>query len=151
MHEIRWFAFVSALILAPMAVAAVGGIISVLSAWVGGGYNPLTIIGFTAVMAALWGAPTYLTFGAVTFWYALRRWGIESSFVVAGFAANLLSAPVVAAYFWLADPTAVAGGTAFTIGFGCIFAPLLGGLFGTIYRAFVTKGDTLREGAHGPH
>ena len=149
MHEVRWFAFVPALILAPLALAVPAMGVLALSAWLEVGFNPVSIVAFIAVFAAIFGAPTYLTFGAAAFWYAHWRLGPGAPFWAFGLGANVASTPAVAAFYWLTDPSSLATDTAFVVGFGCIFAPLWGGLFGWIYRGFVRKGDALRAAAHG--
>lgn len=147
MHDVRWGAFIPALILASLvlAIPAFGAL--ALGAWLNAGINPLGIVAMATVVAAGAGAPTYLTLGAAAFWYALRRTGPDASFWSMALAANLIATPFVLAFFLISDPRDALGSTVFLIGFGCIFAPLWGGIFGWIYRTFTRIGAKLRDRA----
>jgi hypothetical protein len=60
-------------------------------------FTLLTCYLFIPVLALAFGAPTYLTFGALFFWLALRNgWDSWPQIAGMGLLANLSSAPAVA-------------------------------------------------------
>ena len=116
-HLIDPVAFFAALIFGPIVVTL------------------LTFYLFIPVFALAFGAPTYLTFGALFFWFALRKgWDSWPQITGMGFLANLASAPAV--YMVLSNRQAwdATGATLTIIGFGCIFAPLWSIGFAVLYR-----------------
>ncbi len=147
MHDVRWGAFIPALILAPLVLAVPAFGVLALGTWLNAGINPLGIVAMATVVAAGAGAPTYLTLGAAAFWHALRRTGPQAPFWLMALAANLISTPFVLAFLLVLDPRDALGTTVFLIGFGCIFAPLWGGIFGWIYRTFTRMGERLKSRA----
>lgn len=149
MHEIRWFAFIPALILAPLALAVPAfGVVALIGS-LGADFNAFAIAVYAMVAAPFLGAPTYLTFGAFAFGLGLHRMGLDAPFWSIGLAANLISAPLVYLVLLAVNPDEALPLTAFVVGFGTVFAPIWGAIFGWIYRAMVRKGDALREAAHG--
>lgn len=148
MHEIRWGAFITALILAPLTLAIPALVILMVLVPMSVGNNPIGIVAMATFVAAFAGAPTYLTLGAACFWYVLRRSGPDTPFFWSmALAANLVSTPLVLIFFLLIDAREALGSTAFLIGFGCIYAPLWGLIFGWIYRWFTHIGDRLQNKA----
>ena len=149
MHEVRWFAFFPALVLAPLVLAVPSLLIMFAASVSGIDIGALAFVLGTSIVAVGMGAPTYLTFGLAGFVWALKKFGPDAPFLMIAFVANLGSAPFVLALLFLLDASDEWQTTAFTVGFGCIFAPIWGALFGWIYRSFVRKGDALRRRAHG--
>ena len=116
-HLIDPVAFFAALIFGPIA------------------FTLLTFFLFIPVFALAFGAPTYLTFGALFFWLSLRRgWDGLLQIAAIGFLANLASAPAVYAVFSDLHYSSVAERTMMIIGIGCIFAPLWSLFFAVLYR-----------------
>jgi len=146
MAEVRWGAFIPALILAPLVLClpALAGF--ALLYLLGATDNVFALILAVVSFAAATGAPTYLTFGAFAFHAALRR-GIP--LWTAAIAANVISAPVVLIAFRLLGTGwgDALGATVYLIIFGCIFAPLWGVIFEALYDLFVRIGDGLRARA----
>ena len=113
-HLIDPVAFFAALIFGPIA------------------FTLLTFYLFVPVFALAFGAPTYLTFGALFFWLALRKgWDSWPQITGIGFLANLASAPAV---FLVLSHFEAMEGTTMIIGMGCIFAPLWSLSFAILYR-----------------
>ena len=121
-HPVDPVAFVVALIGAPILVGLIGF-------WA---VVPIFAIGF--------GAPTYLTFGALFLFLALHS-GADTLDRLAFWAsiANLASAPAIWAAMhigWGESADDAWFATQFTVGWGLIFAPLWGLVFGWLYRLF---------------
>ena len=138
MADVRWRAFVPALILAPLVPAALAALVFFLAGQTDtNALSPLFILSSAIISGVTFGAPTYLTFGSVAFWRVARRGrrGI-GAFASAGFVANLVSSPAVLAFFLVTSADEALGLTAMLIGFGCLYAPVWGGLFGLLYRRF---------------
>ena len=115
-------AFVVALIGAPILVGLIGF-------WA---VVPIFAIGF--------GAPTYLTFGTLFLFLALHS-GTDTLDRLALWAsiANLASAPAIWVAIrigWGESADDAWFATQFTVGWGLIFAPLWGLVFGWLYRVF---------------
>ena len=53
MHEVRWFAFIPALLLAPLVLAIPSLGVVALSAWADVGFNPVSIVAFVTFAAAI--------------------------------------------------------------------------------------------------
>ena len=148
MPKIRWFAFVPALILAPLAVGIPAAILLWLNFLVfDDGINVLTFVLGIAVYATAVGAPTYLLFGTPAFIKALRDNPKNPPTATYAVVANLISAPFLLVVLLLFQTTEELATTAFITGFGLVFAPLWGAVFGLIYTSFVRKGDELRARA----
>ena len=147
MYEVRWGAFIAALFLAPLVLAVPAMAILFLMSLVESGLSPIFSFLFAPVFAVMAGAPTYLTLGTASGWYALRRIGPNAPFWAIGFGTNLISAPMVLLFFVWLNPEAALSSTAFVIGFGCIFAPIWGTIGGWLYRRFTKIGDGLQERA----
>ncbi len=133
-------AFIWALILAPL----VTGLPAFAVLWVLGFaeiyLDGLSIVLGATAIATVLGAPTYLTFGTAAFVIALRRRRahISRTGLVAGFVANLVSAPIVFVLVFIFDASEAWGMTVFIVGFGCIFAPLWGWICGALYARFTS-------------
>ncbi|NNJ67896.1 MAG: hypothetical protein HKP54_07630 [Boseongicola sp.] len=113
-HLIDPLAFFAALILGPIV------------------FTLLTFYLFIPMFALAFGAPTYLTFGALFFWLALRKgWDSWPQITGVGFLANLASAPAV---FLVLSHFEAMEATMMIIGMGCIFAPLWSLFFALLYR-----------------
>lgn len=138
MREIYWGAFAGAAILTSLVPAVPALLILWILVKVQAG--AIIIIPAAAIAAAGMGAPTYLLFGLPAFALAIRRTGVEHCWA-AGLVANLVSAPFVLVFLILfsREPW---GGTAFLVGFGCIFAPLWGAIFRWLYGAFTRQDRT---------
>ncbi len=147
MHEVRWGAFIPALLLAPLVLAVPAMAILFLTSLVQSGLSPIFSFVVAPVFAVMIGAPTYLTLGTASCWYALRRIGPNAPFWAIGLGANLISAPLVLLFLVWLDPKNALDTTAFVIGFGCIFAPIWGAIGGLLYRRFTKIGDGLQERA----
>lgn len=116
-HLIDPVAFFAALILGPIV------------------FTLLTFYLFIPVFALAFGAPTYLTFGALFFWLSLK-WGWDGllQITVMGFLANLASAPAVLLVLGHFQGSNAQGSTMMIVGIGCIFAPLWSLFFAALYR-----------------
>ena len=136
MADVRWRAFLPALILAPLIPAALGAAVLYL-AYLGDAeaFAPLFFVAAAAVYGVMLGAPTYLVFGGIAFWLAARR-AMRGGYAVMAFLANLASAPAVLVFFLVFSSGDAFGITALIIGFGSLFAPIWGGIFGALYRRF---------------
>ena len=116
-HLIDPVAFFTALIFGPIA------------------FTLLTFYLFIPVFALAFGAPTYLTFGALFFWLALRKgWDSWPQITGMGFLANLASAPAVYIFLTNLPSWDATEATSMIIGMGCIFAPLWSLFFAVLYR-----------------
>lgn len=116
-HLIDPVAFFAALIFGPIA------------------FTLLTFFLFIPVFALAFGAPTYLTFGALFFFLSLRRgWDGLLQITGMGFLANLASAPAVLLVLGHFQGADAQGSTMMIIAMGCIFAPLWSLFFAALYR-----------------
>ncbi len=119
-RQVRWLAFIAALIASPITVA---------------------ILGFWAIVpifAALLGAPTYMLFGAPAFYLAIRSGKKRvHHFLTAGLLAHLVSLPAFALYANLTSAGADLLEMIFF--FGCVFAPIWGLVFGLYYCTFAPR------------
>jgi|GEM_PF-3067160 len=129
--------FIVALVLAPLTISLPALALAWLLEASGGIPTGLNIVMVIAFASAIFGAPTYLTFGTGFFIMILKRSAAVTplNFAVAGFVANMVSIPVVAAF------SAATGGNSlatiyFYNGFGAIFAPLWGAIFAALYFRF---------------
>ena len=97
----------------------------------------ISFLSFIAVFPAAalpFGTPSYLVFGAPAFWLAIRH-GTSTS--AAGLAANVVSIPFVAFYFFAFEEHVEIGSVVVIyLLFGSVFATIWGGIFGTIYNRF---------------
>lgn len=122
-------AFFTALAAAPLAMALIGAALL-----------PVAGVGFIVLVSIPLGAPSYLLVGGPLFWLTVLD-GRRSAFpfVVAGFMANLIAAPLMLIALL---PTAGSfedayGPALFVHGFGVLFAPLYGLLFGLVFGKLV--------------
>ena len=130
-HAIRPLAFVLALVLAPLVLAAPAFGLIWLFHQIGFEAQGLIVVLVIPVAAVLFGAIPYLLFGTPAFLLAVRK---DFSAATAAFLANLAAAP----FFFLVflarqgaeDAWAVVGMMLF---FGSIAAPIWGGFFGWLY------------------
>ena len=137
MADVRWRALLPALIISPLVPAAIGAGVLFLASLTGGEAVAPTIIAAAAIYGAMLGAPTYLIFGGIAFWLTIRRArGNPRGFWFWALIANLISAPFVLMFFMVLPGGDPFGPTGALIGFGCIFAPVWGGLFGMFHRWF---------------
>ena len=144
MHEVRWGAFIPAVILAPfIPIVPALAVLALMSTF--DAFNVFGMLALIVTYAAFIGAPTYLTFGGVAAWYALTRHGPNAPFWLFGILANLASSVVILPVMLLAEQE-VLSAVAF-IASGCIFAPSWGTIGGWLYRRFTKIGDGLQERA----
>jgi hypothetical protein len=137
-NRINPAAFIFALILAPLVTGLPAFALIWLLIIAEIELSRLSIVVSIPAMATVVGAPTYLTFGTVAFVLALRsrRDGGGHPVVWYAFIANLASAPAIFFVFLLTYATDELMFTVFFIGFGLIFAPLWGWIFGALYARF---------------
>lgn len=136
-------AFFLALIGAPAVIGGVGWALWTLGALASPPDNPIAVAGAIIGLSAPFGAPFYVIFGGAFFWRIASR-GADSvwRYVGAGFIANAAAAPVT--LLLLVAVTAFNGGSmggvsiALAIhGFGLVFAPFYGAVFGWLYLRFI--------------
>jgi len=135
-RPVRPLPFLAALILAPLVPSGLGLGVILLTKGLGAISAALAFPLMVLVFAAPFGAPTYLTFGTAGFWHAIRSGAGIAGITGVAFTANLASAFAVYPVFWLSGARDAAGATAFIVGFGLIFAPLWGAIFGALYGRF---------------
>ena len=133
-EPIKPIAFIAALILAPLVFAApFFGILLLASTATSGGGGGLLIFAIP-VFAVFFGAIPYLLLGTPAFVLALRK---RVSTAIAAFAANAAAFPLIFAFFAITNRPGSADDMAwFIFAFGCVFAPIWGGIFGALYRKF---------------
>ncbi len=135
-EPIKPIAFVAALILAPLVFAAPFFALLLLASTAPSGGGAGLFIFAIPVFAVFFGAIPYLLLGTPAFVLALRK---RFSTAGAAFIANAAAYPVTFAYFAVTDRTGSADGFAgFIFAFGCVFAPIWGGIFGALYRKFTS-------------
>ncbi|MEO1140328.1 MAG: hypothetical protein AAFW87_12830 [Pseudomonadota bacterium] len=113
-------AFFAALFGAPLVVAVVGF-------WIGG----------IPIAAVVFGGPLYLVVGTpVLLWHLARH--APNSWTIAGLAFLSFAVLIAAAgvYSVLLDEDGIIQFLMFFAGFGLVFAPIWGGVFGILYRQF---------------
>ena len=118
---------------------ALAGAPSVM-ALVGLATAPLFGVGLIVLFSIPFGAPSYLLVGAPLFWLQVLSGGRGVvRFVIAGFLANLIAAPVtILALPPFGAPLDEAMQAAvFIHGFGAVFSPLYGLLFGVLFTWLV--------------
>jgi len=97
--------------------------------------------------AAWWGLPAYLVLGLPLFWLTIKNCPEAiarheySPFIIAGFVANLATYP-----FYLVGMESMGMRSAeewalFCFGFGLVFAPLHGLVFGALYSGWMESGS----------
>ncbi|MEO0819460.1 MAG: hypothetical protein AAF074_03445 [Pseudomonadota bacterium] len=126
--RVDWAAFAGAAVLAPLALAFGGSLLIV------------------PIAAAFWGLPTYLLCGLPAALVAAEDWERSGrrrgvwSFALAGAVANLFTWPVLAVLLSSAPlpgfPQDLDFFPPFAAAFGFVFGPILGLLFGWLYRSF---------------
>ena len=131
------FAFVSALILAPLTIAVPAYGILFAASYAEAPIAQFIVL-FFPIGAAWIGAPTYLTFGAFSFLRTLKRGGTSAgSLVLAGLRAHAVSAPFVLIPLSLTEPSSDVLPTAVAFFLlGLIFAPLWSAIFALLYERF---------------
>lgn len=116
-HRVHIPAFFGALILAPLAFAAMSFILVI------------------PVFAVFFGALPYLVFGGPALFWALSQ-GIRkpTELAMVGFCANAVFVVISASYVAATTPRELDAYLGLFAGFGSIFAPLWGLTFGHLYR-----------------
>lgn len=136
----RPYAFAVALIGAPLIVAAIGGVMTLVGGAIGSEY--LEGPGFIILMSLPFGGLSYLVAGGVLFWRAAargKRMALDYLFAgfIANFAAGAASIPLLAvgsiAFGFLGSAGELIGVSLLVHAFGLLFAPIFGLLFGLIY------------------
>jgi len=137
LHKVRPFAFVAALVLAPLTLGAPAfALIWLMSVFEPPNAGPIILVVFPAAATVL-GAPTYLLFGGPAFWYALRR-GIWVPWIAV--LANLVSLPLVFGVFLMFEPLSDVPVVVGTFGLlGTVFAFTWGAIFQALYRRFAKE------------
>lgn len=131
---IKPVAFVAALILAPVAFTAPFAALAMLLDSVSWDNNGLTFLVAIPVAALLFGAVPYLLFGAPAFIIALRK---NASTAGAAFGVNAAAFPALWLFFAVTEnANGSVAMASFISGFGCLFAPLWGVVFGQLYDRF---------------
>ncbi|MEM9138544.1 MAG: hypothetical protein AAGB15_01815 [Pseudomonadota bacterium] len=123
-----WRAFVLAMIATPIVLAVCGAVL------------------FIPIFAAIFGLPMQLTLGSVAAWLAITRGRLDETgrprlapFIGYAFLLNFASPVLYAAWSLVAGESNVIGGALFYLGFGALFAPIEGGIFGWLYRMWVRR------------
>ena len=127
-------AFGLALVTAPAAVALPFLVLLWLADLASLELGGIAVVAVFPVAAVMLGAPTYLLFGGVAYWKALRN---GKSATVAGFQANLFSLPLVFLfYFLMTEPETAWGMLALYLIFGTIFSVIWSEAFLLLFRIF---------------
>ncbi len=119
----RSVAFFSALLLAPLAMALIGAVTLPIG------------IGFIVLFSIPFGAPAYLLAFAPLAWLAIVKGATGAGWMaLVGSLANLAAAAVLGTWVFFTEGWSDAReAVTFINGFGLIFAPLYGALFGAFY------------------
>ena len=129
---VHWVAFFVALIAAPLIPAVLAYGLTALLEHFDLAPSGLPVLAGVILMAPAFGGLGYLVVGGPFLWHAARS---KTGFAGAAFAANIASTPLVAIALFLlpGGSTDVGSMTGFIVGFGSIFAPLWGAIFGMLY------------------
>lgn len=135
-------AFGVSLAAAPLIVCAIGILVHVLGrAFDGSPFEPIGLIGVVIILSAPAGGASYLLVGGFLFWRTMREGKTRTAnYAAAGFVANVLAAVLSFPIMLLAsalmpelDPGQAILITLIIHGFGLIFGPLYGMIFGWFF------------------
>ncbi len=140
-EAIRPFAFLVALISAPLATAIPGFAVLFFSGVAESTFGPFLVLSYFLVGALFVGGIPYLLVGIPGLIHALRKWGRDAPTGRCAFFGHILSCPPIFLIALMIERGDAFGFMIFYLVIGSLFAPLWGTLFSTFYNCILDRGQ----------